>query len=163
MRCALVLALALALGVPAALAQAHAMPNSTVVVEQAAAQSVRLALSIPLSELAVALGRPDDPLSDDLPELSRYLTQHVGIVGADGQSWLAKVETITRADDDHPVIAIILSFTRPPGASVSPASLRYDAVNHRVASHYVLVYRRVGDRLIPLGRLQSPTTILNLP
>jgi hypothetical protein len=36
-------------------------------------------------------------------------------------------------------------------------------VNHRVASHHVLVYRRAGEDLTPLGRLQSPEATLQLP
>lgn len=157
------LLLALALAVPAAHAAAHAMPNSTVVVEQASAKSVRLALAIPLSELAAALGRPADTQADISAELFRYLKQHVSVVGADGQPWLAKFEDMASADGEHLVIVIVLSFTPPPGASSSPASLRYDAVTHRVASHYALVYHRVGEKLIPLGRLQSPATTLKLP
>ena len=155
--------LALALTGPAWRAEAHAMPNSTVVVEQASSQAVRLSLTIPLSELAVAIGGPDNPRADVLPELSRYLGKHVGVIGADGQSWLAKFEDMASADGEHPVIVIVLSFTPPPGASALPASLRYDAVNHRVTSHYALVYRRAGDKLVPLGRLQSPATVLKLP
>ena len=155
--------LALALTVPAWRAEAHAMPNSTVVVEQLSPQSVRLTLSIPLSELAVALDRPGGAPADVLAELPRYLTQHVSVVGADGQPWLAKIETITEVDDDHPVIVTVLSFTPPTSASPPPVSLRYDTVTHRVASHYALVYRRVGDAQVPLGRLQSPAITLNLP
>ena len=157
------LLLALALTSPAAHATAHAMPNSSVVVEQVSQQSVRLGLTIPLSELAVALGRPDDARADVLLDLPRYLNQHVGVVGADGQSWRARVESIAPADDDHPVVAVMLNFTPPTAASAPPASLRYDVVTHRVASHYALVYRRVGDKLVPLGRLQSPVTTLKLP
>ena len=161
MRGALVFALALT--VPAAHAMAHAMPNSTVVVEQVSAQSVRLALAIPVSELAAALGRSSDSQADISPELFRYLNQHVSVIGADGQPWLAKLEDMASADGEHLVIGIVLSFTPPPGASSSPARLRYDAVNHQVASHYALVYNRVGGKLVPLGRLQSPATTLTLP
>ena len=155
--------LALALTVPAWRAEAHAMPNSTVVVEQVSPQSVRLDLSIPLSELAVALGRADGAPVDVLLDLPRYLNQHVGVLGADGQPWIARIEDTGAADGDHPAIAIKMSFGPPPGALARPASLRYDAVTHRVASHYALVYRRVGDQLVPLGRLQSPAITLNLP
>ncbi len=139
------------------------MPNSTVVVEQVSSQSVRLRLSIPLSELAAAIGRPVDSRAEGRPELSRYLTQHVAVVGADGEPWLAKLGDLAGAEGDHPVIVIEMNFSPPPGASAPPVSLRYDTVTHRVASHYVLVYRRVGDKLVPLGRLQSPAITLNLP
>jgi hypothetical protein len=128
------------------------MPNSTVVVEQVSAQSVRLALAIPLSELAAALGRPADSQADISAELSRYLNQHVSVVSADGLPWLAKLEDMASADGEHLVMVIVLSFTPPPGASSSPARLRYDAINHQVASHYALVYHRVGGKLVPLGR-----------
>jgi len=157
------LVFALALTVPAAYARAHTMPNSTVVVEQVSAQSVRLTLAIPLSELAAALGRPDDSQADISAELSRYLNQHVSVVSADGLPWLAKLEDMASADGEHLVMVIVLSFTPPPGASSSPARLRYDAINHQVASHYALVYHRVGGKLVPLGRLQSPATTLTLP
>jgi hypothetical protein len=157
------LVFALALTVPAAHAGAHTMPNSTVVVEQVSAQSVRLALAIPLSELAAALGRPADSQADISAELSRYLNQHVSVVSADGLPWLAKLEDMASADGEHLVMVIVLSFTPPPGASSSPARLRYDAINHQVASHYALVYHRVGGKLVPLGRLQSPATTLTLP
>lgn len=157
------LILALALMAPAARAEAHAMPNSKVVVEQVSPQFVRLGLSIPLSELAAAKGRPDDPRADVRPELSRYLKQHVGVIGADGQPWLARFEDMASADGEHLVMVIMLSFTPPSPASTPPTTLRYDVVNHRVASHYALVYARVGDKLVPLGRLQAPEVTLKLP
>lgn len=146
-----------------ALASAHAMPNSSVVVEKVSPQSVKLGLSIPLSELAAAMGRPDDPPADVLQELPRYLDQHVGVIGAEGQPWRAKLEDVASAKGEHLVILMRLNFTPPPGASAPPANLRYDAVTHRIGSHYALVYRRVGGKLIPLGRLQSPETTLRLP
>ena len=155
---ALLIALALAAGLPAAQARAHAMPKSTVVV-QARLGAVELAVSIPLSELSAALGH-----EPEAAEAGRYIAQHAGVTGADGRAWAAAVRDV-HPDDvaDHPVLAATLVFTPPAGASAKAVRLRYDAVSHRIASHYVLVYRRDGGALAPLGRLQPPAVTLGLP
>jgi hypothetical protein len=134
-------------------AGAHAMPNSTLVVELLEG-AVRLVATIPTSELAAVLER--DRGAD------RYVGDHADIVGADGRTWTAAVGPVAAARG-HPGVVVELLFRPPTGASTRAASLRYDAVNHRVASHHVLVYRRDGDALAPLGRLQSPVTELKLP
>lgn len=146
-------ALALALAGPVA---AHPMPNSVLVV-QTQAGLVELSASIPLSELG-AMG--DVPAS----EAGRYIARHAVVTGADGRLWPSEVrETRPGERDGHQTVDAILRFTAPPGGSDRAAMLRYDAVTHSVASHYVLVYRKVGEALAPLGRLQSPATELKLP
>ncbi len=98
-------------------------------------------------------------------EVQAYLAQHVAVLGADGRAWSLGLrdEDVAAADGDHPAIMVVLTFTPPVGGSARAATLRYDAVTHRVASHYVLVYRQVDGERIPLGRLQSPATDLPLP
>jgi hypothetical protein len=152
------LALALALALPAVGAAAHPMPNSTVVVTSGAG-GVEVSVAIPISELSAALGHP----AGDAAELARYLGDHAAVTGPDGRPWPAEVKAVGVDDSDHPALAAILVFTPPTGASGKGVALRYDAVTHRVASHYVLVYRRNGDELTPLGRLQAPATTLKLP
>lgn len=155
---ALTLALGLVLAIPPGAARTHAMPNSTVVV-LARPGGVELAVSIPLSELAAALG--GEPATYTA---GRYIAQHAGVTGADGRAWVAEVRGV-HLDDvaDHAVLAATLVFTPPAGASAKAARLRYDAVSHRVASHYVLVYRLEGGGRVPLGRLQPPAVTLSLP
>ena len=154
--------LALALMVPAPAALAHAMPHSTVAVEEPSPGSVKVGLSIPMSELGAAMGRGANPDPETRIEVSRYLRDHVAIVGADGQVWRASLGDVAHVDGDHPAMTAEMSFSAPPGASAIPATLRYDAVNHRIASHYALVYRSKGAELAPLGRLQFPATTLKL-
>lgn len=155
---------ALAIAVPSA-AWAHPMPNSTVFVEVLPG-SVRLTVSIPLSEMAAALSAPADGAEAFKAQMLGYLSAHASILGADGQPWTPELQDMASAhgrQGEHPVMAALLVFTPPPGTSTRAKTLRYDAVNHRVASHYVLVYRLVGEKQVPLGRLQSPTTELQLP
>jgi hypothetical protein len=146
-------------------AGAHAMPNSSVWVEQLPG-SVQLTVSIPLSELAAVLGNGRKDTAAFSASLLGYISDHASIVGSDGAPWTAELKDVASADGrngEHPIIVVLLAFTPSPGASARPARLRYDAVNHRVASHYVLVYRRLGEDTVPLGRLQSPDRELPLP
>lgn len=151
------LAGALAATLAPALAWAHPMPNSTVVV-QVKPGAVDLVAFVPISELKAA--------TDDRPAAGagRYVLEHSDVVGLDGRAWrkqLGAVEADTRGG--VAVMTVSLSFAPPPDGAPQAASLRYDAVTHRIASHFVLVYRRVGDALVPLARLQSPTAELPLP
>lgn len=150
-------AFALALAALGAGAQAHPMPHSTVVV-RAGAREVELVASIPVSELRAAMGEAS------AREAGAYVVRHAGVTGADGRGWRPVVRKVEPGEvDGHAVMSVRLGFTPPAGAATKPANLRYDAVTHRVASHYVLVYRRDGEALTPRGRLQSPTTELKLP
>ena len=148
------LAVAAVLALAASGAKGHPMPNSTVVV-QAAPGAVELVVSTPLSELSAAMGG-----SSAREAAVRYLIQHAGVMGDDGRAWEVEVRDVR---DSHAALAATLTFTPAAGGSARASSLCYDAVTHRVASHYVLVYRRDGHALVPLGRLQSPTTTLRLP
>ena len=157
-----VLALALVAGAAAARAEAHAMPNSSVVV-QSSPGAVGVKLSIPLSELSAALGHPLRQDAEGRAELARYLKDHAAVVGKDGRAWAPEIRALGGEDSDHPALVATLVFAPPRGGAGQPASLRYDAVSHHIASHYVLVYRRSGGELRPLGRVQSPATVLRLP
>lgn len=168
-----VLILALAAGVvPQAVACAHPMPNSTVLVEVMPGLA-RLSVSIPWSEMAAAIGKFPDDAGAIEAQLRSYLPAHASIRGADGQAWSAEVSGISSGheggyssrerSEGHPFLVAVLTFTPAAGASIEAKTLRYDAVTHRVASHYVLVYRKVGEGKTPLGRLQTPTTELQLP
>ncbi len=144
------------------LLNAHSMPNSTVVVE-ATPTGLIAKVSIPLSELEVALGAP---VSLEGPGPGRaavetYVRTHISVTAADGKSWPLNQLQMEISNDNHPMLNLSLSFAGPPGAR--KPTLRYDAVNHLIASHYALVYHRVGGQLVPLGRLQSPATTLALP
>lgn len=136
---------------------AHAMPNSTVEA-QIDPGEIRLVAYVPVSELKAA--------TDDQPagEAGAYVLAHVDILGADGRAW-RKRATEASADtrDGVAVMTVGVTFTAPAGAAHHAARLRYDAVIHRIASHVVLVYRRDGAALVPLARLQAPTTELQLP
>ena len=144
----------------AAQVHAHPMPNSTVVVESAPT-GIIATVSIPLSELEVALGAPVSLEGPGRAVLEAYVRAHITVTAPDGQPWRTNQPKMEILDDNHPILSFSLSFAGPPGAR--KPTLRYDAVNHRVASHYALVYRRIGGRLVPLGRLQSPATTLAIP
>ena len=144
----------------AAQVHAHPMPNSTVVVESVPTEIVAT-LSIPLSELAVALGVPVSLEGTARVALETYVRAHIAITVPDGQPWPMNQLWISVVNIEHLTLSISLLFAEPPGAR--KPTLRYDAVNHQVASHYALVYRRVGGKLVPLGRLQSPATMLPIP
>lgn len=136
---------------------AHPMPN-TVLVMQIGSGRVEFVAYVPISELKAAThGEPAGAAG-------RYLLEHAEVIGADGRAWrkaLGPVEPDTR--DGLAVMTVTAIFLPPPGSAQKAAALRYDAVNHRIASHFVLVYRRVGEALVPLARLQMPTTDLPLP
>ncbi len=151
------LAFTLVLAASAAQAVAHPMPHSTAVV-QAGPGAVELAVSIPITELKAATS------GEPAGEAGRYVEQHAAVTGADGRLWLAEIRDVQPTDfDGDAVMAVTLVFTPAAGASSQAASLRYDAVTHRIASHFVKVYRRTGGDLVPLVRLQSPATELALP
>lgn len=137
------------------------MPHSTVTV-QTGPQTVQVDLSVPVSELSAAQGVADDKV---LAGLARYLSEHVGVVGSDDRPWTMTLDRqrVGLADGDRPALLVALTFAPQPGAAPRAAALRYDVVNHRVASHYALVYRRLDTALVPLGRLQAPATTLSLP
>jgi hypothetical protein len=138
-------------------AHAHAMPNSTVVMSQTP-RGFDAEVTIPLTELEAALG---GPVGRDA--LEAYLRAHVAVTDAGGRRWPMGVMQQRTELGDHPSVHVLLRFPRPARAAPRGARLRYDAVNHRIASHYVLVYRRVAGALTPLGRLQTPDTVLTLP
>lgn len=160
-----------ATGVPSVLARAHPMPNSALMVEILPG-SARLSALIPLSELDAAIGGLADGAAGEA-QLRGYLAAHASIRGADGQPWTAELTGISAGhgrghapsepSGEHPFLIAVLTYRPAAGASTEAKTLSYDAVNHRVASHYVLVYRLVGEEQIPLGRLQSPATELALP
>lgn len=151
------LGLALSAVLPPVPTWSHSMPSSTAVA-QLEAGGVHLVVYLPISELKAA--------TDDGPAANagEYVLRHVDVVGADGRIW-RKQATGAEADtrDGVAVMVVSLAFKPHPDGNPRAARLRYDAVNHRIASHYVLVYRREGDTLVPLARLQSPTTELQLP
>jgi hypothetical protein len=151
------LAFALLLAASTAQAVAHPMPHSTAVV-RAGPGAVELTVSIPITELKAA--------TDEAPaaEAGAYVARHAGVAGVDGRAWKAVVRVVEPSERDGiAVMAVTLAFAPPPDAARQAAVLRYDAVTRRIASHYVLVYRRVGEDLVPLGRLQSPAATLSLP
>jgi len=149
--------LALVVAASAAQASAHPMPYSTAIV-QTTAGAVELTVFVPITELKAA--------TDEAPaaEAGTYVARHAAVTGADGRAWQIDVRAVKPSERDGvAVMAVTVAFAPPPGAAGQAASLRYDAVTHRIASHHVRVYRRVGEGLVPLGRLQSPTTELKLP
>ena len=143
-------------------AHAHAMPNSTVEVS-ATASGFEAVVMIPISELEAALGHAVPRGASGRDALEPYLRAHIAVMGADGRRWPMGIMQQWADGGEHPAVGLVLRFPRPAGAALQGARLRYDAVTHRIASHYVLVYRRVGADLIPLGRLQTPDTVLKLP
>jgi hypothetical protein len=150
-------ALALALAAVSAGVRAHPMPNSTLVVQMGPGD-VELVASIPISELKAA--------TDEAPasEAGGYVVRHAAVIGADGRGWVPLVREVAPGDlDGYAIMSVRLGFSPPADGASQAAGLKYDAVTHRIASHFVLVFRRTGDGLVPLGRLQSPTTELKLP
>lgn len=155
-------ALLLAASLLAGRAQAHAMPNSTVELT-ATANGLEAVVMVPLSELEAALGRPVARDASSRKALEPYLRAHIAVTGADGRRWPMGIMQQWTEGGEHPALGLVLRFPRPAGSAARGAQLRYDAVNHAIASHYALVYRRDGPDLIPLGRLQAPDTTLRLP
>jgi hypothetical protein len=139
-------------------ASAHSMPNSTVVLSPDEA-GLAVAVTIPLSELEAALGGPIRA-DADLPRLEAYVREHVALrTGA--QTWSVTSSRLSLDIGDHPALKATLIFAAPP--TTGPAELRYDAVLHRVASHYALVYWQASGALKPLVRLQLPHATVALP
>ncbi|WP_430422507.1 hypothetical protein [Phenylobacterium sp.] len=133
------------------------MPHSTVVA-QVSPGGVQLVADLPISELKAA--------TDDRPaaDAGDYILRHADIVGADGRTWRKRASAAEAgARDGVAVMTVTVTFTAPPGGAVQARRLRYDAILHRIASHVVRVYRREGEALIPMSRLQSPTIELDLP
>ena len=164
MRRALAAAALVAAMARSVVAVGHPMPNTMVLVS-ARPSGFDAELSIPLSELGAAIGEALEEGRADLAALRSYLLTHAAVVGADGRAWPAR---ITRLDFDNvqrPTLEVSLSFLKPEGAGRSGATLRYDAVTHRVASHNVLIYFRENPRadVKPFGRLQAPAATLPLP
>ena len=146
----------LAAGIPQ-FGRAHAMPNSTLIIEASTPGRVELALAIPISELeAAAPGR----IADD--RIEGFVRQHVGVRGVDQRAWLGTLTGFTRDGGDHPMLKLSVRFTPTSGAAPTAGQLRYDAVIDQIASHYVLVYRREGGGLRPVIRLQAPDTTVAL-
>ena len=161
---ALAVAAFLAICLAAGRVEAHAMPNSTVVIQPTPA-GFEAAVSIPLLELQAALSGTVTTEGGGRDALERYVRAHVSVAGTDGRPWPMSLTRLELERGEHPALALSLGFARPLGADPREARLRYDAVNHRIASHYVLVYLRSaepGGPLTPLGRLQFPVAILRL-
>jgi hypothetical protein len=151
-------ALVLTLLAPAA-ALSHAMPNSTVRLS-AAGKAISAKIQIPLSELEAAIGRPVTAaqVSAERSMLEAYLRDHMELKASDGRPWGMRIEALSAIrDHDHDLMEAKVRFSPPAGADQGIA-LVYDAVLHKVASHYALVYLDAGAAgEIPLARLQSPT------
>ena len=140
--------LVLAAALLASSATAHPMPNSTVELRRSPG-GLEATVTMPASELEAALGRP---VAGDAA-LEAYLRAHVSLATTDGRALPMVITKVKAEGGDHPAVTASL---RVEGQSVS---LRYDAVTHKVASHYALVY--LDGK--PLGRLQLPATTLALP
>jgi hypothetical protein len=139
------------------------MPNSTVVISASPA-GFDASVSIPLSELSAALGAPVREGVSDLTALRTYVLDRVAVMGAEGRAWPASVTRFEFDNIERPTLEVSLSFAAPVAAAGRAGTFRYDAVTHRIASHYVLVYLRdapSGD-VRPLGRLQAPAVTLPL-
>ncbi len=132
------------------------MPNSTVVLTMAL-DGVHAQLAIPISELEPALHRDLSTMGDIVavrPLLEAYLRSHIALGASDGAPWPMSITRIAVGADDHVSLEVTLRFGAP--APAPRLRLEYDAVSREIASHYVLVYRRDGESLRPIGRLQSP-------
>ena len=133
----------------------HAMPNSTVIIEASAPGRIELAVAIPISELEAAA---PGVISGDKARIEGFVREHVSVRGSDQRDWRGTLTTVAREGGDHPLLKLSLRFTPIEGAAHTASQLRYDALIDRIASHYVLVYRREGGRLVADVRLQAPDT-----
>lgn len=142
-------------------AAAHSMPYSTVLLTPTPA-GLEVSALIPLSELEAALNRPVDIATEQVA-LEAYMRGHVGAASLTGAPWTVSVRGLAKeAGGEHAILEVGLRLIPPRGASIRRFRFRYDAVTHAVASHYVLIYLRRGEDLVPWGRLQSPSTSLTL-
>jgi hypothetical protein len=124
----------------------HPMPNSVVALD-IGEKTVSADVTIPLIELDLALGTnlSDEPATA-VPaaeeQLKTYIGDHISAATKEGASWSYVVEDVALAaldDVSFPEIVAQVRFTPPAGSSVRDFVLTYDAVMHKVVTHYALV------------------------
>ena len=122
-RSAAALAVALVL-LHAAVAGAHPMPTSAVVLDVASGK-VGGEIMLPLDRLAVALNRPLTPAQAVGPlraRLERYTRSHIQASGTGGRPWSV---TVGGAHVDRNELVMSLTLT-PPDGKVTDFDLHYD-------------------------------------
>lgn len=123
----------------------HPMPNSIVALDVGEA-AIAGRITIPLIELDLALGTsfstdPEALVPAAEEQISAYLSNHIGVTAPDGSSWDIGVGNIAVVIEAIPYAEIMvdITMTPPPGASIRNFTLVYNAVMHRVATHYAVV------------------------
>lgn len=134
---AVLMTLALSLGVGAAGASAHPMSTSAVLLD-IEAHSVDGEVQLPIDRLAVALDRTITPAQAAGPQraaLEQYTRRHIAASGQNGAPWAVsvshgRVENV----DGTPHLVMDLRLT-PPDGKVTRFDLRYDVIIGQLVTH----------------------------
>jgi hypothetical protein len=130
-------------------ATGHPMPNSVLTLD-VGEHAIAGEIVIPLIELDLAMGTDfsSDPavaIAAAQDRIRGYLAAHVSASTPEGQAWTIAIddihvpETANVASPSYAELVARLLMTPPEAASVRQFTLNYDAVLHRVVTHYALV------------------------
>ncbi|HEY0778887.1 MAG TPA: HupE/UreJ family protein [Gemmatirosa sp.] len=143
------LAVALALLLPAVRLSAHPMPQSAVLLDFRG-HAVGAELRLPLDRLEVGFGHrlADDPRREVAalrPALAAYIAARVSATSPDGRLWRVEV-TAVGLDDDASLgggrpseVVAHVRLTAPPGDLARHFALHYDVIQRELLTHRALV------------------------
>jgi hypothetical protein len=146
---------------------AHPLPG-TVIVLSASNTRLSLSISLPVDDLALAMGgqmpQPAEagPVTPDFDRaLATYFADHMSLA-ADGAADLDLTLTrahLARATHDHvgAYTLLVLDFSAP--LATGPLTLTYDAIMHEVRNHSATVFlQSAGQDAVPVGLIRLDTT-----
>lgn len=127
-------------------ASSHPMPNSVITLNIGEI-AISGEIAIPLIELDLAMGTdfasdPATSIAAAKDQIRDYLADHFAASTREGAAWTVSVDDIATpqsADTSYAELAATITLEPPAGASVRQFALHYDAVIHKVATHYALV------------------------
>lgn len=131
----------------AGMAFGHPMPNSIVSLD-VGETTISGEIVIPLIELDLALGTdlsgaPEANTLTAQDDLIDYLSNHIAVTAPDGRPWDVAIGPVTVMSEhgDIPYAEIIaaVKMTPPNDAPLRDFLLTYDAVMHKVVTHYAVI------------------------